>query len=123
MRFSSIMVTYFLIGAILWGAGFVSYGDAGPVEVFVNDPIAGVVEDSIVSDLESMGGPISNVVGTLGGGLLAVWGFLTNFLDLVFWPYTTLHANGAPPRVSLVLGGGVVAAFVGAIIRTVRGTA
>lgn len=116
-------MTYFVLASAMWGAGFVSYSEAGPAQQFVSDPADEATNNQIVTQLESMSGPIGNVVGTLGGGLLAIWGVVASFINLVFWPYTTLVQNNAPPEVSLLLGGGLSAAFVAGIVTTVRGSA
>lgn len=124
MRFSAILVTYFVLGAVMWGSGFIAWDSAGVAEHVIDDPTdeQGGADD-VRRGLENMGGPIGTAAGTLGGGLLAVWSFVSGVINFLFWPYTVLHDAGAPPEVSVLLGGGVCVAFIGSLIRTVRGTA
>ena len=122
-RFSSILIVYFLLGAVMWGGGALDWSEAGVGQYIIDDPATDTVSQNASDDLESLGGPIQNVTGTLGGGLIAIWNLMAKFLAYLFWPVTALQAAGAPSRVVVTAGGGVSMAFIAAFIRTIRGSA
>lgn len=125
VRFSSILIAYFVVGAVMWGGGVISWDNAGIGSYIIDDPTAeeDQLSNDAVNDLKNLGGPIGNIVGTLGGGLVAVWSIMSKFIGFLFWPITVLLATGAPPRV-VVLGGGTLSiAFIASFLRTVRGSA
>jgi len=126
MRFSAVIVTYFVIGATMFGAGVLTLDDTG----MVTEIVPGVdsngdvnTNNELINTLESMGGPITNVIGTVGGGILAAWNVLSTLVGLIFWPITTLRAESAPTEVVVLLGGTPSVAFLASVIRIVRGSA
>lgn len=126
MRFSAIIVTYFVLGATMFGAGVLTLDDAGVVtEIAPGVDSNGDVEtnNGLINTLESMGGPITNVIGTVGGGILAAWNVISTLVGLIFWPVTTLRAAEAPPEIVILLGGTPSAAFLTSVVRIVRGSA
>lgn len=128
-RFSSILLVYFIIGATMWGGGAIVWDDTGVGEFIIDEPdnFDNPEEDGINSEasgiLERLGQPIQNIVGTVGGGLIAAWNLLTHFIGYLFWPITVLQSAGAPPRVVVLGGGSLVVAFYGSFIRTIRTSA
>lgn len=127
MRFTNILMAYFVIGVVMWGGGAIVWDDAGVGQFFINDP-TGDTADQVVNaetgtKLNNLGGPITQVVGqTIGGGLIATWNLLVGVIGFVFWPTTVLLSVNAPPSVVL-LGTSLTVAFFGAIMRLVRGSA
>ena len=123
MRFSHIIMAYFLIGAIMWAGGAIPWSNAGLGEIVVDDPTNGTegINNETAEDLESTGGPIQEAISSVGGGaLLAVWKLIRGLVSFMFWPMSVLISNGAPPQVWVVLGGVPTVAFYGAFIRLIR---
>jgi hypothetical protein len=123
-RLNGMLMTYFVTGAIMWATGFLEWEETGAARFFVSvasGDVSGAT--SVQTQLTDMGGPIGNVVNTLGGGLLASWGVISQTIGFVFWPITVLNNTGAPIEVTVLLGGPPSVAFVGAFILLVRGSA
>jgi hypothetical protein len=124
MRFGSIVMTYFVIGAVLWGGGVIAWTDAGVGTALVDDPETAEVNEETGRQLEDVGGPINELADTVtGGGLLAVWSFVRNLISFLFWPIVTLHSVGAPAEATVLLGGGLTTAFYTSIIRIFKDSA
>ena len=125
VRFSSIILVYFICAAVMFGAGAIDFDETGMVGEIVEQSGAdgGIVNNDIVDRLNSMGGPIGNIIGTVGGGLLAAWNVMTTLIDFTMWPITVLVQADAPFRVVVLGGGTLVMAFIGGVLRTVRGSA
>lgn len=125
-RISSILIVYFVCTAVMFGAGLISLTDdeeAGIVSEVISADDDGFVNQEIIDRVDSMGGPIGNIIGTVGGGLVAFWNFITAFIDVMFWPVNVLLATGAPIEVVVLGGGTLVMAFIAGLLRTVRGSA
>ncbi len=128
-RFSSILIVYFIIGAVMWGGGAIVWADAGVGNFIIDepsdfdDPNAQGVNSEASGALEKLGQPIQNLVGTIGGGLIAIWNLMVQFIGYLFWPITVLQSAGAPTRVVVLGGGSLVIAFIGSFIRTIRTSA
>lgn len=125
MRFGNILLAYFVIGAIMWGGGLVSWDKAGVGHLIVKNPSNGDVQvnNNTSEQLGKLGGPIQTAVGEFGGGLIAIWSILKSLIGYLFWPIIVLKVVNAPPRV-IVLGGGIyVVAFFSAALRLVRRSA
>lgn len=126
MRFGEILLAYFMIGAVLWGGGVIQWEKAGVGVLIIDQPGDGDVDvnEETGETLEDAGGPIQQVGSQFEGtGLVAVWNIIVPFLGYLFWPITVLIAVNAPPRVIVVLGGGVTMGFLGAVIKLVRTSA
>lgn len=123
MRFSHVVMAYFVIGTMMWAGGAIAWGDAGIASVFVSEPTegtAGINEDT-ASQLEQTQGPIEEAVSSVGGGaLLAILGVVLALVNFMFWPMAVLIQNGAPAQVWVTLGGIPTVAFYGSFIRLVR---
>jgi hypothetical protein len=127
MRFSQILVAYFVIGAVMWGGGVISWDQSGVATVFIDSPNSEAgpeVNEETSGLLESLGGPILEATQSIGGGgLAATWNALAKFVGYLFWPITTMLSVGAPPRWTIVLGGTPTVAFFGTFLRLIRSSA
>jgi hypothetical protein len=128
MRFSKIILAYFVMGSVMWGAGVIAWEDAGigstVIEQEDGEIEANDGEGSIQSDLLGLGGPISSAVNTVAGGaLLAVWQLISGLIGFIFWPVTVLMLVNAPSSIVVTAGGSLVMIFVGGTLRIVRGSA
>lgn len=123
-KLGDMLITYFTVGAVMWATGFIEWQEGGLLSYFLTlsgGDVAGA--DNINTGLESMGGPIANIVNTLGGGLLAVWRFISNLITFVFWPVEVLRNVGAPVEITVLAGGILAVAFVAGVLTMVRGSA
>jgi len=121
MRFSNIALAFFLMGAVMWGGGAISWDDAGVGGLIIDDPATGSVNEETTENLENAGGPIQNALSSVGaGGLIAVWNLVVRFIGFFFWPITVLSSNGVPPRIWVPLGGAPTMAFYGGFLRLIR---
>lgn len=123
MRFGPIVMTYFVIGAVMWAGGGLAFGQAGVVGVIFDDVGGsdGVTINSSTSDqIQRTGGPIQEAVASVGGsGLLAVYQLAAGFFGFLFWPITALIVSNAPPRAVVVLGGIMTLGFILGFIRLI----
>lgn len=130
MRFSHIVVVYFLMGVIVMGTGVakVDNFNQNPASVFIDvegDDVA--VNDTAVGGadeqqgmLDNLIGPVKNALNTItGGALLAVWGPISKLTGFYAWPVVTAQAIGAPPIVKM-LSGVLVASFTFGVLRVFR---
>ena len=127
MRFSSVLITYFIISAVMWGGGVISWQESGVGGAFIEDPTAdsqaGAVDQNTTTLLNRLGGPITQVAGqTSGGGLIATWQVLVSLIGFVFWPTALMISVNAPPS-AVVLATALPVAFVTSVLRMVRGSA
>lgn len=125
-RLSAAVVSYFVIGAVLWGSGLLDAGSGlGIVDLFFNVSADGTVQTSSQPDtlLGTVGGTINDVAGGFVGPILAVWSAVSELISALFWPVSALVAMNAPDEVVLLLGGTPTVVFFMGIIRTVRESA
>jgi len=127
MRFGQVLMAYFICGVLLWATvPAVGWGQVGVGGEILDNPDDGSVQgqDSVQNDLEGIGGAISSAVQTVsGGGILAVWGIISGFISLVFWPVTVMIAVNAPGVITVLAGGSLSMAFIVGLIKIVRGSA
>jgi len=125
VRFGEVVLTYFVIGAVLWGAGLVDGGQLGVADIFFQFDQSGAVQTSPEPQglLDAMGNSIIDVAGGLVGPVLAVWNVVSELIAVLFWPVVALRSNGAPASVVVLLGGTPTVAFFMGIIRLVRESA
>jgi len=124
MRFSTVVMTYFVLGAVMWGGGVIAWDDSGVGQFLIENPERGDTNENVRDNIEQAGGPIQQAAGTLsGGGLLAVWNFLVQLVGFLFWPITVLVSVNAPPRAIVLVGGTVSMAFFATLIRIIRSSA
>jgi hypothetical protein len=122
VQFSQILVTYFVIGAVMWGGGAIAWGETGLVGQFIEDPggpNSQVEANQQTGDqLARSGGPIQEAAQSVGGsGLLAVWNIVAGIIGFAFWPVGVLVSVDAPPRLIVLAGGSMSTAFVAGVIR------
>src|SRR6056297_294166 len=98
VRFGEVVLTYFVIGAVMWGAGLIDGGQLGVADIFFDIPQNGAVQASEEPQglLDAMGNSIVDVAGGLVGPVLAVWNVITELIAVLFWPVVTLQTTGAP---------------------------
>lgn len=125
MRFSHIVMAYFIIGTVMWAGGAIpwsgQHGGVGMATLIIDNPETGDVNSNTTEQLENTGGPIQEAITAVGGGaLIAVWNLVVQVIGFFFWPISALANNGAPPRVWVPLGGVPTIAFYGAFIRLIR---
>ena len=125
VRFGEVVLTYFVIGAVMWGAGLIDGGQLGVADIFFDISQNGAVQASEEPQglLDAMGNSIVDVAGGLVGPVLAVWNVITELIAVLFWPVVTLQTTGAPDSVVILLGGTPTVAFFMGVIRTVRESA
>jgi hypothetical protein len=123
MRLSNIILVYFMIGAILWGGGVISWQENDAGAVFLKTPDSNTVQgnSSVTGDVHGLGDPISQALSTVAGGsLIAVWSFIKKLIGLTFWPVTVMIAMGAPVRLQVLIGGSMSLMFVMAFLKVFR---
>lgn len=123
MRLSSVLMVYFLMGAVMYGGGMVGFGKAGVTELVISDVTGGQVHtnQNTSSRAEHLGGPIEQAVNTIaGGGLLAAWKFLSGVINFMFWPISALVYVDAPSRVVVLVGGAFSFAFLIGLVTVFR---
>lgn len=122
-RLNAIILAYFLMGAMAWGGGALSWEKAGMGQIIIDDPGADdPTNQATQNKLENVGGPIQQAATSISGGLVAVWNIVVSLLAYLFWPIITLKGAGAPAEVWVVGGGTPTIGFYGALIRSVRGS-
>lgn len=124
IRTSDIIIIYFVIGALLFGGGVVTWDDSGPTQFFV-EMDGGDVDASSgpQENLSGVSGAITSLVGSVGGPVILVWNLFSGLVAFLNWPLFVLGDAGAPPRVTLLLGGTLTVMFYMSAIRLVRSSA
>jgi hypothetical protein len=122
-RFGNVIMVYFIIGAVMWGGGAIVWTETGLNTLIIQDPQSGQVNENTSSQLEDAGGPIREAAQSFGGPVLAIWNIVVQFVGYLFWPVATLQSVGAPPRLTVLLGGPPSVAFLGGVIRLIRESA
>jgi hypothetical protein len=122
-RFGSIIMVYFVIGAVMWGGGAIAWEDSGVGSLVIQDPQTGEVNNELSSDLENTGGPLRQAAQGFGGAVLGIWNIVIKFVGYLFWPVTVLQSVNAPPRLVVLLGGTPTLAFLGSVLRLITRSA
>jgi hypothetical protein len=122
VRFSSIILAYFVIGSIMIGGGAIDLQDAGVAQFFVEQDEGGdlVPAQERQQDLEGLGGALQSVIDAVVGPIVLIYNLIVGLLAYLNWPLTVLAANNAPPMAILVIGGSFTAAFYLSIVRLIR---
>jgi hypothetical protein len=125
-RLTSVVISYFVLGAVRWGAGILDTGTSlGVVDIFFNVGADGTV--AAAEQPETLLGQVGSTVGDVAGGLigpiLAVWTALREIIGVLFWPVTVLVAINAPAEIVVLFGGTPTVAFFMGVIRTIRESA
>lgn len=123
MRFSTVVMAYFICGALMWGGGIIVWGEAGVGTIVLDQQTDGgfSANETTGEQVEKSGGPIQEAADTVsGGGLLAAWSLVVNIFSYLFWPVTVLVSVNAPARVTVLAGGTLALAMLVGIIRVIR---
>lgn len=124
VRATNVILMYFIIGVVMFGGGAITWDDTGPTKYFVNMGPDGVSPaDDPASNLEGVGGAITSLIGSYGGPVLLVWNLFAGLVSFIHWPLFVFMDAGAPPRVTVLLGGTLTVMFYMAVIRLVRTSA
>jgi len=125
VRFSNIVLAYLMIGAVMWAGGAVAWGDAGINQFFIDQSSDGTIEatQGPQEELGGVGSTIQNVIASFGAPLVLIWNLVTGIISWLNWPLAVLVSVNAPPRITVLVGGPMTAAFYLSIIRVVRTSA
>lgn len=117
MRFRQVILAYFLIGAVMYGGGIIDWDNAGISTWFIENGDGNVgVEDQTTSNLSGVGNAIKSLVDAFGGPIILVWNLVVGLIGYLHWPVVALQSNNAPPRLVIVMGGGLVVSFYMSIV-------
>lgn len=124
VRTSDIIIVYFVVGALLFGGGVVTWDNSGPTQFFVNIGGGDVTADNGPADnLTGVSGAITSLVGSFGGPVILVWNLFAGLVAYFHWPLFVLTDANAPPRVTVMIGGTLTVMFYMSVIRLVRSSA
>lgn len=124
IRSTNIVIIYFVIGAVMFGGGAVSWDNSGPTQHFVDmGPDSVSPNEDVQDDLEGVGSAITNLIGSFGGPVLLVWNLFFGLVSFIHWPLFVFSDVGAPVEITVLLGGTLTAMFYMAVIRLVKSSA
>lgn len=124
VRFSNIVLTYLVIGGVMFGGGAIEWSDVGATQFFVDGQPGDLdSSDDTKEQVDSAGGAISSIVDQLAGPIVLVWSLASALVAYLNWPLTVLIVNNAPPSAILVIGVPMTAAFYLSFIRLVKTSA
>jgi len=125
MRFTNVMMIYFIMGAVFWGAGLVGYGDAGALQYFIDIGAGGAVETGggPIDNLLGVGGIIGGAITAFAAPLIIIWSLVQPLLTFINWPIVVLSNYGAPAPIVVLVGGGLTAPFYLSMVRLIRRSA
>lgn len=116
MRMGNLVLAYFVIGAMMWGGGVLTFEEAGVITAVVTTDDGRVAPaEAFANRIDQQNSIIGGVVSAFGGGLLIVWNLVKIIFDFIHWPIITLSENHAPPALTVLLGGGMTLSFYIAI--------
>lgn len=110
----NIVMTYFILGVVMWGSGLVRFEDTGVVGFFFEDGTAGGPGVQAFDQLQQTLGSVGAIFGLadlFAGTIVAMVSFVTELITFMFWPFVVLQSSGVPTEVSLLLGGPPTVAF------------
>lgn len=124
-RLTRMILVYFVVGAVMFGGGAIAYEDAGIANYFVDQGPTGDAQPTgqAQEQLNGIGGALTSIVGQFGGTAIIVWNLAVGMFSYLNWPWFVLSSNGAPFRVTLLLGGSLVVMFWTGVIILVRQSA
>lgn len=121
VRSSQIVITYLVIGVVMFGGGAIAWDDVGIADHFVDfDDGNPTADGQSGEELNDVGGAIEGAIDSFIGGVVIVWGLVTGLIGFMNWPIIVLNSNNAPPIATALLGGPLTAAFYMSIIRIIR---
>jgi hypothetical protein len=124
MQFTRIILLYFILGAVMFGGGAVTWDDTGPTKYFLSQEEAGVEpNDQTQETLGGVAGAITSLVGQFSAPLILVWNLVVGLVSFLNWPIFVMLENAVPPRVTVLLGGSLTVMFYGGIVRLIRRSA
>ena len=110
----NIVMTYFILGVVMWGSGLVGFENTGIVGFFFEDGTAGGPGVQAFEDLQHTLGSVGAIFGLadlFSSTIVAMVTFVTELITFMFWPFLVLQSNGVPTQVSLLIGGPPTVAF------------
>lgn len=119
VRLGSVGITYFVVGALFYGSGLISWEEAGIATYFFSSPGTKAVDGGALGGLQSTGGAIESIGAAVTGPILAIWNLLTTIIGFLGWPVGALLNAGVPWEGAILLGGTFVVALFFAIVNTV----
>jgi hypothetical protein len=124
VRFTNILLTYLVIGSVMFGGGAIGWDSVGPAEFFVNEDDGEISpSDKAQENLTGTGGALNSLVDSVAGPVLIIWSIISGLIGFLNWPITVLWVNNAPPVIILLLGMPMTAAFYLSLIRVLKGSA
>lgn len=122
VRFADIVLTYMVIGAVMFVGGAIPFQDVGALQFFVNDTSGDDVNinETAAQNLDESTGVGTGVIGQVGGFLALVVGVIGALFGYLNWPITVLLLHDAPPQIILVVGVPLTGAFYLSVIRVFR---
>jgi hypothetical protein len=124
MRFTRVILLYFVLGAVMFGGGAIDYEDAGVAQFFVqHDRGSFAPSEQTNNELEGLGGAISQLVGEFIGGVQLVFNLAVGLFGFLNWPLVVLLGVSAPPMAVLLIGGTFTASFYLSVITLMRSSA
>lgn len=123
MKFTHVLVLYFICGSMMWAGGVVTWEEAGIVNVIMNPNTDGsLVNEETQQLIQDTSNVIEKVSSALQfAPLFAVTDLLFKLAGFVFWPITVLQIVGAPIEVVVLGGGTFTMAFLASFMGFVRG--
>lgn len=123
IRASNIVIIYFVVGAVMFGGGAVTWDDSGLTKYFIDNEDGVEPADQAEGNLLGVDNALTNLVNTFSGAALLVWNLFAGLVGYIHWPLFVFIDSGAPPRVTILLGGTPTVAFYMAAIRLVTSSA
>lgn len=125
MKFTKIVLAYFVIGSVMMAGGVITLQDSGVVSKMfvVGDDGDLDPTNEIEANFNSIGNTISTAGQVFGAGIILVWNLIVGLLTFSTWPYSTLSSLNAPPSLTLTVGGGITMAFYLSVVTVVRSSA
>lgn len=112
MRFSEVIMVYFVIGVVMFGGGALDFGQAGVASNIVQmEDGSWSVNPQLFAELAGADNSVSQVITVAVGGISLVFNLIKMMFGFLNWPILALQGAGAPPLAVLLLGGGFTAAF------------
>jgi hypothetical protein len=124
VRFCNVVLTYLVIGAVMFGGGAIGWDSIGPAQFFVDEDTGEISPSNQSEDrLNGTRGALKSLVDSVAGPVLIIWSIISGLIGFLNWPITVLWTNNAPPVIILVLGMPMTAAFYLSLIRVLKGSA
>lgn len=110
-QFQKIVLAYFVIAVVMWSGGAINWEQAGVAQYFF-DVNGGVVPSGkLEANLDGIETAIQSVINMAIGGLQIFWNLIVGIVSFIHWPVVVLAGANAPPRITVLVGGGFVVVF------------